>query len=190
MAHSLSQTPELKEVNEQSQRKFLQFGSLREVKGQGRRYRADDEKTGRPSEVSARLLRTAHGAPRGGGQEEGVLAMDAHRIYSMPFATVYPLYVAKVERKGRTQAEVDEIIQWLTGYDAQQLNTVLENKVDFESFFAEAPTMNPSRSLITGVICGVRVEEIDEPLMQEIRYLDKLIDEIARGKPMQKVLRA
>ncbi|MBO0595871.1 DUF2200 domain-containing protein [Nesterenkonia sp. E16_7] len=116
--------------------------------------------------------------------------MPAHRIYTMSFASVYPHYVTKAERKGRSQAEVDEIITWLTGYSAEQLQTVLDEEVDFETFFAQAPAMNPSRSLITGVICGIRVEEIEEPLMREIRYLDKLIDEMARGKAMQKVLRS
>ncbi|GAA1107972.1 DUF2200 domain-containing protein [Nesterenkonia jeotgali] len=115
--------------------------------------------------------------------------MTKHRIYTMSFASVYPHYVAKAERKGHTQAEVDEIICWLTGYSAEQLQTVLAEEVDFERFFAQAPAMNPNRSLITGVICGVRVEEIEEPLMREIRYLDKLIDEMARGKKMEKVLR-
>ncbi|MGJ9404903.1 DUF2200 domain-containing protein [Nesterenkonia aurantiaca] len=116
--------------------------------------------------------------------------MTTHRIYTMSFASVYPHYVTKAERKGRSQAEVDEIISWLTGYSAKQLQTVLDEEVDFETFFAQAPAMNPSRSLITGVICGVRVEEIEEPLMREIRYLDKLIDEMARGKAMEKVLRS
>ncbi|GAA1160658.1 DUF2200 domain-containing protein [Nesterenkonia sandarakina] len=115
--------------------------------------------------------------------------MTKHRIYTMSFASVYPHYVAKAERKGHTQAEVDEIISWLTGYSAEQLQTVLAEEVDFERFFAQAPAMNPNRSLITGVICGVRVEEIEEPLMREIRYLDKLIDEMARGKKTEKVLR-
>lgn len=99
------------------------------------------------------------------------------------------MYITKAEKKGRTKAEVDEIIQWLTGYDERQLERVLDNRTDFETFFAKAPRMNPSRRLITGVICGVRVEEIKEPLMQEIRYLDKLIDELARGKSLEKILR-
>lgn len=115
--------------------------------------------------------------------------MTRHRIYTMSFASVYPHYVTKAERKGHSQAEVDEIIAWLTGYSADQLQRVLDEEVDFETFFAEAPAMNPSRSLITGVICGIRVEEIEEPLMREIRCLDKLIDEMARGKAMEKVLR-
>lgn len=115
--------------------------------------------------------------------------MTRHRIYTMSFASVYPHYVTKAERKGHSQAEVDEIIAWLTGYSADQLRRVLDEEVDFETFFAEAPAMNPSRSLITGVICGIRVEEIEEPLMREIRCLDKLIDEMARGKAMEKVLR-
>ena len=112
----------------------------------------------------------------------------AHKIF-FSFASVYPLYVAKAERKGRTRAEVDEIIRWLTGYSQQQLKTVLEDRTDFESFFANAPRMNPSRAAIKGVICGVRIEEIEEPLMREIRYLDKVIDELAKGKAMEKILR-
>jgi hypothetical protein len=107
----------------------------------------------------------------------------------MSFASVYPHYVAKAEKKGRTKAEVDEIIRWLTGYDQIDLETRLEKRTDFETFFAEAPHLNPSRTLIKGVICGVRVEDIEEPLMQEIRFLDKLIDELAKGKVMDKILR-
>jgi hypothetical protein len=107
----------------------------------------------------------------------------------MSFASVYPLYVAKAEKKGRTKAEVNQVISWLTGYGQKQLETQLKKKTDFETFFAKAPAMNPSRSLITGVICGVRVEDIKEPTMREIRYLDKLIDELARGKAMEKILR-
>jgi hypothetical protein len=113
----------------------------------------------------------------------------AHRIYTTSFASVYPHYVAKAEKKGRTKAEVDEIIRWLTGYSQKQLEVVLENRTDFEGFFAEAPAMNPARALITGTVCGVRVEEVEEPLMREIRYLDKLIDELAKGKAMEKILR-
>ncbi|CCD86664.1 conserved protein of unknown function [Bradyrhizobium sp. ORS 285] len=115
--------------------------------------------------------------------------MVKHRIYTMSFASVYPLYVAKGEKKGRSKAEVDQIICWLTGYDQKQLESQLQKQTDFETFFAQAPAMNPARSLITGVICGVRVEEIEEPLMREIRYLDKLVDELARGKAMHKILR-
>mgnify|MGYP003440887113 FL=1 len=115
--------------------------------------------------------------------------MEKHRIYTMSFASVYPLYVAKVERKDRTKAELDEIIFWLTGYDRTELAEVLKNEIDFETFFAQAPKMNPSRKLITGVICGIRVEHIKEPVMQEIRYLDKLVDELSRGKTMEKILR-
>ncbi|MGC4105147.1 MAG: DUF2200 domain-containing protein [Thermomicrobiales bacterium] len=112
-----------------------------------------------------------------------------HRIYTMPVANVYPAYVAKAERKGRTQAEVDEIIHWLTGYDAPGLATVLNAQTDFETFFADAPQLNPARVQITGTICGVKIEQIEEPTMREIRYLDKLIDELAKGKPMEKILR-
>jgi hypothetical protein len=112
-----------------------------------------------------------------------------HRIYTMSFARVYPEYVAKAERKGRTKAEVDEIIGWLMGYSQQQLDAQLENQTDIENFIAEAPQLNPARALIKGVVCGVRVEDIEEPTMREIRYLDKLIDELAKGKAMEKILR-
>lgn len=115
--------------------------------------------------------------------------MINHRIYKMSFARVYPEYVAKAERKGRTKTEVDEIICWLTGYSQQDLEAQLEKQTDVETFIAEAPRLNPSRSLIKGVVCGVRVEDIQEPTMREIRYLDKLIDELAKGKTMVKILR-
>lgn len=115
--------------------------------------------------------------------------MTNHRIYSVSVASVYPHYVAKAERKGRTKAEVDEIICWLTGYNQQTLDDQLAKNTDFQTFFAQAPRMNPSRSLIRGVICGVRVEEIQETTMREIRYLDKLIDELAKGKAMEKIMR-
>jgi len=111
------------------------------------------------------------------------------RIYSISFARVYPLYIAKAERKGRKKEEVDEIIGWLTGYSQEELKTQLEKEINLETFFAQAPLLNPSRTLITGLICGVRVENIKEPTMQEIRYLDKLIDELAQGKGMEKILR-
>ncbi|MDB5540396.1 MAG: hypothetical protein JWQ89_2123 [Devosia sp.] len=113
-----------------------------------------------------------------------------HRIYSVSVGSVYPLYLAKAEKKGRTKGEVDEIIRWLTGHSQQSLDDQLANKTTFEDFFAHAPAMNPARSLITGVVCGVRVENIEEPTMREIRYLDKLVDELAKGKPMEKILRA
>lgn len=115
--------------------------------------------------------------------------MTKHRIYTMSFASVYPHYVAKAEKKGRTKTEVNEIIRWLTGYSQKELEAELNKQTDFETFFAEAPQMNPSRALIKGVICGVRVEDIKEPTMQEIRYLDKLIDELAKDKAMEKILR-
>ncbi|AOV07525.1 DUF2200 domain-containing protein [Sporosarcina ureilytica] len=115
--------------------------------------------------------------------------MTKHKIYTMSFASVYPHYVTKAERKERTKSEVDEIIRWLTGYTQEELEAQIEKKIDFETFFAEAPQLNPSRALIKGVVCGVRVENIEEPLMQEIRYLDKLIDELAKGKMMEKILR-
>lgn len=115
--------------------------------------------------------------------------MIKHRIYTMSFARVYPEYVAKAEKKGRTKAEVDEIIRWLTGYSQTELEAQLEKQTDVETFLAEAPHLNPSRTLIKGVVCGVRVEDIQEPTMREIRYLDKLIDELATGKAMEKILR-
>ena len=115
--------------------------------------------------------------------------MSKHHIYTMSVESVYPLYVTKAEKKGRTKIEVDEIIRWLTGYSQEELEAQLEKQTDFETFFAEAPKLNPSRALIKGVVCGVRVEDIEEPTMQEIRYLDKLIDELAKGKAMDKILR-
>ena len=113
-----------------------------------------------------------------------------HRIFTTSFASVYPHYLAKAEKKGRTNAEVDATIRWLTGYSQQQLEEQLQKRVDFETFFAEAPQMNPFRTLIKGLICGVRIDDIQEPLMREIRYLDKLVDELAKGKAMDKILRA
>lgn len=115
--------------------------------------------------------------------------MPKHNIYKTSFASVYLLYIAKVERKGRARSGVDEIILWLTGYSKEAFEQQLEKQTDFETFFAQAPLLNPCRTLIKGVICGVRIEEIEEPLMREIRYLDKLIDELANGKAMEKILR-
>jgi hypothetical protein len=115
--------------------------------------------------------------------------MTKHRIYSVSVASVYPHYVAKAEKKGRTKAEVDEVIRWLTGHSQKTLDDQLARGTNFEDFFAQAPAMNPLRSLVTGVICGVRVEDIAEPVMREIRYLDKLIDELAKGRAMEKILR-
>lgn len=114
----------------------------------------------------------------------------SEKIFSMPFAKVYPLYVKKAERKGRSKAEVDEIIMWLTGFDKEQLAREIQNDTDFENFFLKAPQLNPAATSIKGVICGVRVEEIKDPLMQKIRYLDKLVDELAKGKVMDKILRS
>ena len=111
------------------------------------------------------------------------------RIYSISFASVYPLYITKVERKGRTKAEVDEVICWLTGYTKRQLYAQVKKQIDFETFFKAAPHMNPARAMVKGVVCGVRVEDIKEPTMREIRYLDKLIDELAKGKAIEKILR-
>jgi hypothetical protein len=115
--------------------------------------------------------------------------MTKHRIFTTSVASVHPHYVAKAERKGRTRAEVDEIIRWLTGYSQKELDAHLERRTDFETFFAKAPRPNPARALIKGVVCGVRVEEVEEPTMREIRYLDKLVDELAKGKAMEKILR-
>jgi hypothetical protein len=115
--------------------------------------------------------------------------MAKHNIFKMPFAKVYPLYVQKAERKDRTQEEVEQIICWLTGYDHKGLQRQIEQEVDVETFFDQAPAFHPNSSLIKGVVCGIRVEEIDDPLMQRIRYLDKLIDELAKGKAMEKILR-
>ena len=117
------------------------------------------------------------------------MPMDNTRVYQMSFASVYPMYIKKAEKKGRTKAEVDAIIYWLTGYDKQTLQKQIDKKTDFETFFAQAPAMNPNVSKITGVICGYRVEEIEDKLIQKVRYLDKLIDELARGKAMEKILR-
>jgi hypothetical protein len=111
------------------------------------------------------------------------------RVYAMVFAKVYPLYIAKAEKKGRTKEEVDEIIRWLTGYTPSKLKVQIDREVNFEAFFNKAPKLNPSRKLITGMICGVRVEDIEDPIMREMRYLDKLIDELAKGRPMKKILR-
>lgn len=115
--------------------------------------------------------------------------MKKHRIYTTSFASVYPHYVTKAERKGHTKGEVDKIVRWLTGYSQKKLEAQLEKQTDFETFFAEAPRMNPARTSIKGVICGVRVEDIEEPTMREIRYLDKLVDELANNKTMEKILR-
>lgn len=115
--------------------------------------------------------------------------MPGHRLFSTPFAAVYPLYVEKAKRKGRTKEEVDRVICWLTGYDQAGLLHQIEQKADFEAFFAQAPAMNPNSSLIKGVVCGVRVEEVEDPLMRRIRQLDKLVDELAKGRAMEKVLR-
>ena len=117
------------------------------------------------------------------------MKQQTHRIYTMSFASVYPLYVKKAERKGRTKKEVDEVIRWLTGYTQKGLEAHIKKGSDFQTFFAKAPKMNPDRRKITGVICGVRVEEIKEPLMQEIRYLDKVVDELAKGKTLDKIFR-
>jgi hypothetical protein len=117
------------------------------------------------------------------------MSMNEQRVFAMQFAKVYPLYVQKAERKGRTKAEVDQVICWLTGYDTHGLHEQIEKQVDLATFFEQAPAFNPNASLIKGVVCGVRVEDVDDPLMQKIRYLDKLVDELAKGKAIEKILR-
>ena len=128
-------------------------------------------------------------APARPAKPSGAEAPKKHRVFGISFASVYPLYIQKVERKGRTKAEVDEVITWLTGYEGKGLQRVLDSRIDLETFFAQAPRMNPRASLITGVVCGVRLEELTDPLMRNIRYLDKLVDELARGKKMASILR-
>lgn len=120
---------------------------------------------------------------------KGELPMTEHRIFGMPFAKVYPMYVQKAERKNRTKEEVDQVICWLTGYDKASLQRQIDRETDFKTFFAQAPAMHPAASLIKGLICGVRVEEIDDPLMKKIRQLDKLVDELAKGKKLEQILR-
>lgn len=115
--------------------------------------------------------------------------MPPHRIFKLPFASIYPLYIQKVERKGRTQRELDEVLRWLTGYTARGLTQQITRQKDLETFFAEAPKLHPNAPKITGVICGVRIEEIEDPLMRKIRWMDKLVDELAKGRPMEKILR-
>jgi hypothetical protein len=134
-------------------------------------------------QTAAKKAPTTSRARPGGG------ATSKPRVFTMSFASVYPLYVQKAEKKGRTKDEVDEIIAWLTGYSGEVLQRAIDAKVDFETFFAEAPRMHPNAGLITGVVCGVRVEDVADPLMQKIRYLDKLIDELAKGKKMASILR-
>lgn len=137
-----------------------------------------------------RKNRTREGVPYAGREQSRSMEKTKHRIYGMPFARVYPLYVTKAERKGRTKEEVDQIITWLTGYGPTELASQIDRQVDLETFLDEAPQLNPARAQITGVVCGVRIEEIEEPTMREIRYMDKLIDELAKGRPMEKILRS
>jgi hypothetical protein len=132
---------------------------------------------------------TPHGKLRRQIRSGKIRIMNNHRIYSMSFAQIYPLYITKAEKKGRTKTEVDDVIRWLTGYSQEELEAQLQRQTDFETFLAEAPQLNPARALIKGKVCGVRVEDIEEPTMREIRYLDKLIDELASGKAMEKILR-
>jgi hypothetical protein len=143
--------------------------------------KAPTKKTATPT-ATTKATATKAPQPRGG-------ATERPRVFAMSFASVYPLYVNKAERKGRTAAEVDEVIAWLTGYRGKALQRAIDAKVDLERFFAEAPRMNPNAGLITGVVCGVRVEAVADPLMQKIRYLDKLIDELAQGKKLESILR-
>ena len=149
--------------------------------------------TDRPPLVAGIATTILHQNPRvciiGAAREGRECAPVAHRVYQMAFGKVYPLYVLKAEKKGRTREEVHTIIRWLTGYSEEALAAVIADDTDMESFFARAPRLNPDRTLITGAICGIRVEEVEEETMREIRYLDKLIDELARGKAMEKILR-
>ncbi len=145
-------------------------------------------KTRTPTEKAVKKAASRKKATAGKPPPNDV-ATKKPRIFAMSFASVYPLYVQKAEKKGRTKDEVDEIIAWLTGYEGEQLQRAIDAKVDFETFFAQAPRMNPNAGLITGVVCGVRVEDVADPLMQKIRYLDKLIDELAKGKKMASILR-
>jgi hypothetical protein len=138
---------------------------------------------------AARLIGPLGADSRWASKYTGEMTMPGNRIFAMTFARVYPLYVQKAERKNRTKEEVDQIICWLTGYDQAGLQQQIEQENDLEAFFAQAPAIHPNTSLIKGVVCGIRVEEIDDPLMQRIRYLDKLIDELAKGKAMEKILR-
>lgn len=139
--------------------------------------------------AAASTVKTTRTAARGSTATPAAKPVAKHRIFTTNVASVYPHYVTKAEKKGRTKAEVDQIIRWLTGYTPAALEKRLRDKTDFETFFAQAPKMNPARSLVTGVICGVRIEDIEEPIMREIRYLDKLVDELAKGRPMDKILR-
>jgi uncharacterized protein YdhG (YjbR/CyaY superfamily) len=144
----------------------------------------------RATSRSSPKTRPAARVPRRTGRDRrGRELMPGHRIFAMSFARVYPAYVQKAERKNRTKEEVDQIICWLTGYSRAELRQQIKREIDFETFFAQAPALHPNRSLITGVVCGVRVEDVDDPLMQQIRWLDKLIDELAKGKAMEKILR-
>ncbi len=145
-------------------------------------------KTRAPAKKAAKQAATKTAAATKTSQAND-LATRKRRVFTMSFASVYPLYVQKAEKKGRTKEDVDEIISWLTGYGGKALQRVIEAKVDFETFFAEAPRMNPNAGLITGVVCGVRVEDVADPLMQKIRYLDKLVDELAKGKKLASILR-
>ena len=163
---------------------------IHRIRANSRRFRqveqAPEEEAPPCKDHATRLRKSfrAAGAFRSGS------VMEKHRIYTTSFASVYPHYVAKAEKKGRTKGDVDGIIRWLTGYSQAELDALLEDETDFETFFSDAPRMNPSREMIKGVVCGVRVEDVEEPTMREIRYLDKLIDELAKGKAMEKILRA
>jgi hypothetical protein len=151
--------------------------------------RPPSSRAGEISELRSTLINSARETVRVEPDLQGGAPMAEHRIFSLPFTKVYPMYVQKAERKQRTKEEVDRIICWLTGYDRAGLEKQIEQQNDLATFFAEAPALHPNSSLITGVVCGVRVEDVEDPLMQKIRYLDKLIDELAKGKAMEKILR-
>jgi hypothetical protein len=147
------------------------------------------KKTTKSKPAKAKTAPARAKSMRVGSQSTEGATNPRHRVFAMKFARVYPMYVLKAESKGRTKAEVDQIICWLTGYDQAGLQQQIEREVDFETFYFQAPAFHPNSSLITGVVCGIRVEEIEDPLMQKLRYLDKLIDELAKGKAMEKILR-
>jgi hypothetical protein len=147
-------------------------------------------KTRTPTRKAAKKTAAKKGASTKASSAKAPVATKKHRIFTISFASVYPLYIEKAEKKGRTREEVDAVIAWLTGYEGKALERAIDSKVDLETFFAQAPRMNPNTALITGVVCGVRVEDVEDPLMQKIRYLDKLVDELAKGKKLASILRA
>jgi hypothetical protein len=166
-----------------------QEGRAQEGRAQEGRAQEGSAQEGRAQKAAPKKAAPKKAAPKKATAASTSKPEKKHRVFTMSFGSVYPLYVQKAANKGRTKAEVDTIITWLTGYNAKQLQRVLDDKVDFEHFFGDAPALNKNVGLITGVVCGMRVEDIEDPLMQKIRWLDKLIDELARGKKMESILR-